>query len=307
MIPSQEDNKFAQVAHKIDPYSKLLRAWELEGGVSARVMTLEIEHPGGQTQKMIVRQYGEAELKDNPQVAAGEFHLLQFLQSAGLAVPASYYLDQSGEIFPTPYIVIEYIEGKTEFAPTDLSDYLFQFTTYLFSVHRLDCSHLDLSLLPPIERKYTRILSNRPANIDESLDEGRIRGVLEAAWPLPQRNAQALLHGDFWPGNILWKNGQLVTVIDWEDAAIGDPLADLANSRLELLWAFGIKAMQSFTRQYRSMTTVDFANLPYWDLCVALRRIPQFELWSLDEATVQTMREQLCWFVARAFEELPGQ
>lgn len=307
MIPSQEDKKFAQVAYKIDPRSKLLRVWELEGGVSARVTTLEIERPDGQTQKMIVRQYGEAELKSNPQVAVGEFWLLQFLQSAGLAAPFPYYLDQSGQIFPTPYIVIEYVEGKTEFAPADLSDYVLQFTTYLSSVHHLDCSHLDLSLLPQVERRYTGILSNRPANVDELLDERHIRDVLEAAWPLPQRNAPALLHGDFWPGNLLWKDGQLVTVIDWEDAAIGDPLADLANSRLELLWAFGVEAMQSFTRQYRSMTTIDFANLPYWDLCVVLRRIPQFELWGLDAATVQTIRERLRWFIGRAFEQLPGQ
>ena len=27
----------------------------------------------------------------------------------------------------------------------------------------------------------------------------------------------ALLHGDYWPGNVLWKNGALVGVIDWED------------------------------------------------------------------------------------------
>ena len=63
-----------------------------------------------------------------------------------------------------------------------------------------------------------------------------------------------LLHGDFWPGNILWRYGQLVAVIDWEDAALGDPLADVANSRLEILWAFGIDAMQSFTHYYQSLT-----------------------------------------------------
>ncbi len=34
---------------------------------------------------------------------------------------------------------------------------------------------------------------------------------------------------------MLWKDGQLVAVIDWEDAPLGDPLADVANSRLESL------------------------------------------------------------------------
>ena len=37
----KEDKKFAQVLQKIDPQSKLLRAWALKGGVSAQVTALE--------------------------------------------------------------------------------------------------------------------------------------------------------------------------------------------------------------------------------------------------------------------------
>ena len=306
-LVQEENKKFAQVAHKIDPHSKLLRVWELEGGVSARVTALDIVRADGQTQKMIVRQYGDADLKRNPQVAAAEFKLLQLLQSAILAAPAPYYLDQSGEIFSRPYIVIEYVEGKTEFAPTDLDDCILQLTRYLSRIHHVDCSNLDLSLLPQMERKYTELLINRPAKMDESLDEGHMRDVLEIAWPLPRHNRPVLLHGDFWPGNVLWRDGQIVAVIDWEDAAIGDPLADLASSRLEILWAFGIDAMHNFTRQYRSMTTINFTSLPYWDLCAALWPVHQIANWGLDEITVKTMREQHRWFVARAFEELSSQ
>ena len=305
MALSQEENKkFVQVAHKIDPHSKLLHVWELEGGVSARVTALEIARADGQTQKMIVRQYGDADLKRNPQVAVTEFNLLQFLQSAGLVAPAPYDLDQSGKIFPKPYIVIEYVEGKTEFAPADIDDYIPQLTTYLSRIHHVDCSNLDLSFLPQVERRYTELLSDRPATLDESLHEGHMRDVLEAAWPLPQRNIPVLLHGDFWPGNILWRDGQLVAVIDWEDAAIGDPVADLANTRLEILWAFGIDAMHSFTRQYQSMASIDFTNLPYWDLCVALWSVNRIDQWGLDETTVKTMREKHRWFAGRAFEQI---
>jgi thiamine kinase-like enzyme len=100
-----------------------------------------------------------------------------------------------------------------------------------------------LSFLPKLDHLYTEKLKNRPVILDESLSEGRIRDMLESVWPLPRVNQAALLHGDFWPGNILWKNGRLTAVIDWEDAALGDPVADFANSRLEILWAYGRKAM----------------------------------------------------------------
>jgi aminoglycoside phosphotransferase (APT) family kinase protein len=304
---AKEDTKFEQVVHKFDPQSKLLRTWELKGGVSARVTALETLRPDGHTQKMIVRQHGEVDLKHNPQVAADEFKLLHLLHSVGLATPAPYYLDQSGEIFSTPYLVIEYIEGKPEFAPSDLPDLLLQLATQLSRIHQVDGSQLDVSFLPQQANIYAQKLRARPANMDESLDEGPIRDALEAVWPFPQRNTSVLLHGDFWPGNILWRDGQLVAVIDWEDAALGDPLADVANSRLEILWAFGLDAMQSFTHQYQSMTTIDFTHLPYWDLCAALRRVAQIAQWGLDDTTERTMRERHRWFVTQAFEKLSIQ
>ena len=36
-----------------------------------------------------------------------------------------------------------------------------------------------------------------------------------------------------------WCHNRIVAVIDWEDAALGDPLADVANARLEVLMHFG--------------------------------------------------------------------
>ena len=275
-----------------------------EWRVSAQVTALEIERPGGRTQKMIVRQHGPVDLEHNPRIAADEFRLLQLLHFAGLAVPRPYSLDQSGEIFSTPYLVIEYIDGKPDFAPAHLDNLILHLATHLSRIHAVDCSQLDLSFLPEQENIYARKLRERPANVDESLHEGHIRDVLEAAWPLPQHNPPGLLHGDFWPGNILWKDGRLVAIIDWEDAALGDPLADLANSRLEMLWAFGIDAMHRFTHHYQSMTTIDFTNLPYWDLCAALRPISNIAGWNLDDTTEKSMREGLTWFITQAFEQL---
>ncbi len=308
MPESTEDNKFEQVVHKIDPQSKLLRTWELKGGISVRVTVLEIERPDGHTQKMVVRQHGDVDLKHNPNIAADEFKLLQLLQSVGVAAPLPYHLDQSGDIFSTPYLVIAYIEGKTEFAPSNVPDFILQLATQLYRIHHVDCSHLDVSFLPQQEKRYAEKLKERPTNVDESVDEGHIRDVLESVWPLPQRNPSVLLHGDFWPGNIVWKDTQLAAVIDWEDAALGDPLADVANGRREILWAFGIDAMRSFTHQYQALTTIDFTHLPYWDLCAALRTTAsQIAEWATDDISKKTMREGHTWFITQAFEKLSVQ
>jgi aminoglycoside phosphotransferase (APT) family kinase protein len=301
---SQTNRQFEQLAQKVAPQSKLLRAWELKGGVSAQVTALEIEQPDGQTQKMIVRRHGAVDLQHNPQIAADEFKLLHITQSAGLATPAPYYVDQSAEIFATPYIVIEYVEGTTEFTLDHIPDFIPQFATHLARIHAVDCSSVDLSFLPKQEQRCGGKINERPANLDESIGEGRIREVLESLGQLSQHNADVLLHGDFWPGNILWKDGRLVAVLDWEDAALGDPLADVANSRLEILWAFGIEAMQSFTQHYQSIAAIDYTNLPIWDLFAALRPAFKIAEWASDAAAEQRMRERHGLFVAQAFEKL---
>ena len=296
MTELPEDHKFEQLVQKIAPQSRLFRTWQLKGGVSAQVTAVELERPDGRTKKMIVRRHGDRDRQRNPQVAADEFRLLQILQSEGLAAPKPYYLDQSGEIFSTPYLVIEYVEGEPEFAPSDLSDYLLQMATQLAAIHGIDGAKTDLSFLLEQGKGF----GERPVRLDESPGEGRIRAALESAWPLSRLNKSVLLHGDFWPGNLLWQNGQLVAVIDWEDAKVGDPLADLAISRLEILWALGVEAMNAFTKHYQSMTAIDFTNLPYWDLCAALRRAPQISEWGLDDVTEQRMREEYRWFVRQA-------
>ncbi|MBX3061592.1 MAG: phosphotransferase [Anaerolineae bacterium] len=276
----------------------------MPGGVSAQVTALEIERVDGQTQRMIVRRHGSIDLQHNPHIAADEFRLLQRLHSAGLAVPEPYFFDQSNEIFPSPYIVLEYIDGETVFAPLSLEDYLVQVATQLSKIHSLRDWLVDLSFLPDQTTIYQQKLHPRPTKLDDSLQEGQIRDVLEDVGQLAQRNQPTLLHGDYWSGNILWRDHQLIAVIDWEDARIGDPLADLAVTRLEMLWAFGIDAMHRFTDLYRTMTSLDFNNLPYWDLYAALR--PAFKIadWASDPAAELAMREKHRSFVVQAFDQL---
>jgi aminoglycoside phosphotransferase (APT) family kinase protein len=315
MTVAIEDQKLEQLVQKIAPQSKLLRTWHLKGGISAEMTAFEIERPDGQTSRMIVRRPGDKTLKRNPHAARDEFKLLQMTRSLGLPTQTPYYLDQSGQIFSTPYIVIEYIEGRPEFASPHGTDFISQLATHLARIHSVDCSNLDISFLPEQAKASAGNFGERPTKIDPSLDEGRIRATLEAIWPLPRRNTSVLLHGDFWPGNILWRDNQLVAVIDWEDATLGDPLTDFAISRLDILWIFGIDAMNAFTHHYTSMMAIDYTNLPYWDLYAALRLIrlagSNLTEWAAfflpfgrHDITEQTIREHFRFFITQAFGKL---
>ncbi|GBF07748.1 hypothetical protein DAERI_170007 [Deinococcus aerius] len=284
-----------RLARRLNPHAQVLRSWPLTGGVSARVTALEIGVPGGSVERWVVRQYGEANVRSNPNVADDEFRLLRLLMSAGLPVPQPLYADSSGEVFPAPVLVTRYVGGEAVLTPAAPVEYAARVADFLLRLHAVRWSG-ELPFLQPLPG-----LSERPAVLDEALAEGMIRDALEPVWPPAPRNAPAPLHGDFWPGNVLWREGRLAAVIDWEDAALGDPLADLANARLETLFFYGRGAMDELTRRYRAGSGLDFAALPFWDLWAALRPAGRLAGWGLDARTEETLRARHRWFVRQAF------
>ena len=53
-----------------------------------------------------------------------------------------------------------------------------------------------------------------------------------AAHRLPAVGQASILHGDFHPGNVLVANGSVAGVIDWPNAGLGEPAADVATTRV---------------------------------------------------------------------------
>ena len=133
---------------------------------------------------MIVRRPSAADLKHNLQAAHDEFKLLQYLHSLGLAAPQPYHLDHTGQIFPTPALVTEYIEGALQFAPADSDDFILQFSTHLAEIHRIAGTHPDLAFLPRQANPCLEISKQQPLKAEPSFEEARIRAALKSVGPL---------------------------------------------------------------------------------------------------------------------------
>jgi aminoglycoside phosphotransferase (APT) family kinase protein len=110
---------------------------------------------------------------------------------------------------------------------------------------------------------------------------------------------------------VLWNGRRLVGVVDWEEACLGDPIADVAIARLEMLWAFGLEPMRVFTQRYATLSGFDLADLPYWDLDAALRPVFNLDEWAAGwpelgrpDVTEATMRAGHRTFVDLAFDAL---
>lgn len=302
---SKDQASFSQVVERIAPGGRLLRAWDLEGGVSARTVAIEFEKPCGVRNRAVIRLHGEVDRADNPNIAADEFRLLQIVHAAGIAVPEPLHLDRSCELFEIPYLAVSFVDGSPVFVQGDATAALKAIAGQLAEIHRVEGVEANLRFLPRREERVARRLRNRPAELDDPLSESRIREVLEPAWPPAHPNQSGLLHGDYWQGNLLWKDGEIAAVIDWEDAAIGDPLADVGNCRLDLFWSAGREAMDAFTEYYRAlMPSLDYRSLPLWDLAAALHPAGKLAGWGLDAETEAKMVAAHRQFVDLALEEL---
>jgi aminoglycoside phosphotransferase (APT) family kinase protein len=291
---------YRRLADRLRPGSEAVRCRPLEGGVSAHVTAVDLALPGGATERVVVRQHGAIDKGHNPDIATTEFRVLEAVHAAGLAVPEPLLLDQAGELLGAPGLVTAFVDGSTDVAPSELPDALRQMARFLSRLHAVDIETAGLPALPHADDPTANTMRYLPGG---SLGE-RIRAVHASRGPITPTNRPALLHGDFWPGNVMWREGELVAVLDWEDAAIGDPVADLAGSRNELLWKYGLDAREQFTERYLAMTSIDLTNLPFWEISGAAGALALMGEWGLDPEIEADMRAKCEWAIDQALRAL---
>ena len=238
------------IVRRFAPDARTVGASRMDDGESATITSIDFERAGGTRDTVILRQAGEANLATDPDTVANEARVLDALNGTGLPVPRALDVDSSRGLLPKPFLVVTFLDGAPDYDPPDREAAALQMAGFLAGLHAVDAGRADLA---GVSRRH---------------------GLLDASRPPPARNPKALLHGDLWPGNVLWRDGRLSGVVDWEDAGIGDPLADLAIARVDMSRAFGREAMEAFTARYAGRTGFDLSALPFWDLRAVLRQAP---------------------------------
>jgi aminoglycoside phosphotransferase (APT) family kinase protein len=297
-MSSQQDAAiFASIATRLG--GRLLRHYPLTGGVSARVEALEIAQADGpDVRRVVFRQPGAADWKAHGlDTTRREHDLLAWLHAGGLPVPRPLLLDTSCELFPHCYFVMEHIDGTRDVV--DLPDALGRMAAVLADVHRLPLANAPP--LPEREDPIAGLLELLPAEHPAA----RVRAKLLRDPPtLAIRHS--MLHGDFWPGNLLWRGRELVGLLDWEDAAVGDPLSDVACCRLELRYKHGPDAAERFTEEYASRAPLERDELPIWDAYVAAAALASMGQWGLPPALHAHMRSEAQAAFGAAADRLEG-
>lgn len=300
MIPVS-DAAFRSIVEQVVPGARLLEVTPLEGGVAAQVYRLGLAGADGATRHILVRIHGEYDRGVNPDIARQEFTLLQRLYEAGLIVPRPFKVID--DLFEVPALVVEYIDGATDFEPAHGDRVARAVADFMVRLHGLPVASFEG--LGTATEQAGELIEHEATAPNEDFLESEIRRVLRgSSQPLPG-NPAVLTHSDLWPGNLIWREGALVGVIDWEDAVIGDPLVDLANSRLEFWVFYGPGAMRELTETYCGQVDIAIAGLVWWDLIAALRVAMGIPQWGLSAEAVLKMRKGQNAFVHEALSALP--
>jgi aminoglycoside phosphotransferase (APT) family kinase protein len=299
--------EFSKIVALVEPGSMPVRHTNLGGGISCTMTLLEVVTSSSETKRLVVRQVGKWSFEHFPDSVRNEFSLLTFLSENGIPVPTPLYVDTSNTILTRPYLVLDYVDGSPDLETNDRKRRAINMANQLADIHSLDVSNAAFDFITP------SVVNIRPATgpLNEALQEANVRSALILALPMVEENDYRFRHGDFWPGNLLWKDGEIAAVIDWEETSIGDPLFDVAIARLDILWAYGEEAMNAFTNQYRKRMDIDFTHLPFWDLRVSLRPMENIAGWATafptlgrHDVTEETMIRGHRWFVDQALNKL---
>ena len=200
-----------------------------------------------------------------------EFELLVAARDAGVTVPEPVaYL---GDLDGREAFVVERLHGETigrrivRDPPPGLGVRLAE---ELARIHAIPRDHVHF--LP---------LTDPPASMRAELDEvGEPHPAIEygLAWfeeHRPPPRPEVVTHGDFRIGNVMVADGELVAILDWEFAHVGDPVEDLAWPVVRA-WRFGaderrlggVDDVEPYLTRYAELTGTEVtpAELDAWEV-----------------------------------------
>jgi len=284
----------------------------LPGGLSSWMTRIEVRRSDDSRHALVVRRGRGPDAERHSLSFGTEYQLLGHLDAHGIPVARPRAFDDSGRIIPQSYVVLDFVAGSTRFTTDDPFGMAVQMADVLAAIHDLDITSASLPVLPlQTERMQGWVITDlERREPDPSLREHLVRRHLDEHWP-PPATELCLLHADYFPGNIVWDGDAIVAVIDWESAAIGDPMSDVATTRLDLRWTFGADVADRFTDRYLTATGRSTATLAVWELVVALRPAGAISLWARDmtahgrpDITANAMRRHQHAYVDSALQRL---
>ncbi|WP_051791896.1 phosphotransferase family protein [Amycolatopsis jejuensis] len=213
-----------------------------------------------------------------------QFNVMQSLESSDVPVPKVLWLETDEDVIGRPFYVMERLHGEV-YEPRIPEDVLStpkervqrmytDLVHKIAAVHNTDWRVLGLGFLGKgkghLEREVERWegemnrlrLADHPA-LDRVVDW--LRRNIPA--PCPR---VTLVHGDCKLGNFMFEGEEVVGVLDWEMATVGDPLTDIGWA-LAMWDPAGAMSADDFLALYEELTGIEVRNRVWYEVLARLK------------------------------------
>lgn len=272
------EHRIVRVVRHHFPSAKLRFLETLSGGVSAKVYRLDLVFADGPDIQIVLRVHGPDHSGHDIEL---EFQLLRSLHASGLPVPEPIGFDASRQTLDRPYLLMGFVAGTTALSHTAADEYI----NTLAAVHATPID--SLPELPKRVDPLPELLEFLPAESEWDDFRDHLSKLKNTAFDGPA----TLLHGDFWPQNLIWRQGRIAAILDWEDATIGDPLSDIACTCLELRYLFGKRGMERFKQTYAKHARLEASRFALWLAYVSAAAQKHMADWGLEPSRESHMRK----------------
>lgn len=286
----------------VAPGSEVVSIHSLEGDFSNFTQLVKCKAPDGSLFQIVTRRYAVYGDYDRGEKARREFKILQLLTQHHLPVPDPLFLDNTGKILGSPGIVTRYVPGKLHLNRPYPFQWEEQLAKTLARIHTVPIDASDVSFLLDANSEVLWFLKSK-----ETMPEYiRVHPKGEALWqaaldylPRMKREGPTLVHIDYWSGNVLWDDGVISAVVDWEEAAQGAPGIDVAYCRMDMILCGMKESAEKFLAIYEKEIGHPVDNLGFWELAAAVRPMFNPDGWISESPS----KERFAEFVDEAIEK----
>jgi len=226
-----------------------------------------------------------------------EYRLIAALHPLGFPVARPYALCADTDVIGAIFYVMELVSGRAytngalpEFDPATRGQMYEQLVDTLADLHVIDPVAAELGDFGKSGNYFERQVARwtrqyRDSQTDDLPEMERLIEYLPKS--LPSQSRTSIVHGDYRIDNVLFDDGTLKAVLDWELATLGDPVADF--SYLAMQWmmpadgtaglagldlpALGIPSLEEMVRRYSERSGVRVAGQLDWYFAYNLFRL----------------------------------
>jgi aminoglycoside phosphotransferase (APT) family kinase protein len=259
VLPASE--ALEEVRRLAGPSAVVLGAARLEGGQHADTWRVDTENPAI---SVVVRQFP---VEDPAPVR--EQRVLRALDGLGGLAPVPLGGDLDGLRAKYPTSLISWLDGRPDITPADPRAWARELGRALAVVHAVPTERL--AELPSV---FDRSQGSR-----ETLG-GPLAAEVRSRWSQVVTSQEVLTHGDYWSGNVVWRDGRLTGIIDWAGGSRGPRGFDLGWCRLDLVLLLDEQTADDFLAAYEARSRHAVGEMRLWDCWAAARSDQEVRSWA---------------------------